>query len=143
MGLFSGPRLEKRYNGFTAQFSNPPILPNSASAAYTSMNLSRAENAMQRVAVWASVSLLASVASELPLGVFTGDPSELMWAKPVTAPSYFDDIAGDGYGTADWVYQSMVSYLLRGNKYGRIAARDSRGGLPTQVPLYQPDMVRD
>jgi HK97 family phage portal protein len=141
MGLFSGPR-ERRYNGFTAQFSNPPILPNSASATYTAMNLTRADTALQKVAVWSSVALLANICSELPIGVFTGSPDAAQWAKPVPAPGYMEDIAGDGYGTADWVYASMVSYLLRGNKYGKIAARDSRGGFPTQVPLYAPDSVR-
>jgi len=141
MGLFSGPR-ERRYNGFTAQFSNPPILPNSASAAYTAMNLSRAETALQKVAIWASVTLLASMASELPMGVYTGNPDEFLWAKPVPVPGYLQDVGGDGYGTPDWIYQAMVSYLLRGNMYGRIVERDSRGAFPTQITLYHPDSVR-
>lgn len=139
MGLFSG---ERRYNGFVAQFPNPPILPNSASATYTAMNLSRAETSLQKVAVWAAVTLLANIASELPIGVFTGSPGTAEWAKPVNVPGYLEDIAGDGYGTPDWVYASMVSYLLRGNKYGKIVERDTRGGFPTQVPLYHPDSVR-
>lgn len=139
MGLFSGPR-ERRYNGFTAQFQTPPVPTNSATAS--AMNLARAENALQRIAVWASVALLANITAELPLGVYTGDPNELMWAKPVTAPGYFEDIAGDGYGTPDWLYASMVSYLLRGNKYGNVLERDGRGGFPTRVPLYHPDTVQ-
>lgn len=139
MGLFSGTR-ERRYNGFTAQFPTPPILPNSAGA--TDMNTSRAETSMQKLAVWASVALLANITSELPIGVYTGSPDAAQWAKPVTVPGYMEDIAGDGYGTADWIYASMVSYLLRGNKYGKIVERDTRGGFPTQVPLYHPDSVR-
>ncbi len=139
MGLFSGAR-ERRYNGFTAQFPTPPILPNSAGA--TATNMSRAETALQKLAVWASVALLANVTSELPIGVYTGSPDAARWAKPVTAPGYMEDIAGDGYGTADWIYASMVSYLLRGNKYGKIVTRDTRGGFPTQVTLYHPDSVR-
>ena len=141
MGLFSGPR-ERRYNGFTAQFSNPPILPNSASATYTAMNLTRAETSLQRVAIWASITLLASMASELPVGVYTGNPDEFLWAKPVPVPGYLQDIGGDGYGTPDWIYQAMVSMLLRGNMYGKVIERDSRGGFPTQVSLYHPDSVR-
>jgi HK97 family phage portal protein len=141
MGLFSGPR-ERRYNGFTAQFSNPPILPNSASATQTSMNLARAENSMQKVAVWSSVTLIASMAAEMPIGVYTGSPDAALPARPVTAPGYLEDVAGDGYGTADWVYSAVVSYLLRGNVYGKVTERDTRGGFPTQVPLYYPDAVR-
>lgn len=140
MGLFSGPR-ERRYNGFTAQFPTPPILPNSA-GAIAGMNTSRAETALQKLAIWASVALLANVTSELPIGVYTGSPDAAQWAKPVTVPGYMEDIAGDGYGTADWIYASMVSYLLRGNKYGKVVERDTRGGFPTQVPLYHPDSVR-
>lgn len=135
MGLFSGPRekREKRYNGFTANFTSPPILTNGQSSSFGG-----AESAMRSVAVWGAVGLLASLAAELPMDVFSGSRSD---KKPVTTPGYMLDIAGDGYGTPDWIYQSMVSYLLRGNVYGKIAARDTRGGWPTQVPLWHPDDV--
>jgi hypothetical protein len=143
MGLFSGRRPELRYNGFTAQFSNPPIPPNSAGASYmTALNPARAETSMQKLAVWAAVMLIANLAAELPIGVFTGDPAASEWARPVKAPGYFEDIGGDGYGTPDWVFAALVSYLLRGNVYGKTVERDTRGGFPTQVPLYHPDLVR-
>jgi HK97 family phage portal protein len=136
VGLFSGPR-ERRYNGFTAQFSNPPILPNSASSIST-LNLSRAESAMQKVAVWASVSLIAGLAAELPMDVYAGSGDV---TRPVTTPGYLLDVAGDGYGTPDWIYAALVSLLLRGNVYGKVTARDARGGFPTCVPLFHPDEV--
>lgn len=138
MGLFSGPR-ERRYNGFAAQFSNPPILPNSASAVYTSMNLNRAENSMQKTAVWSSVGLIAGLGAELPFDVFASRADD---TQPLSTPGYLLDIAGDGYGTEDWIYSALVSFLLRGNVYGKVTARDTRGGWPTQVPLYHPDEVR-
>jgi HK97 family phage portal protein len=135
MGLFSGPR-EKRYDGFTANFSSPPIPSNSRSTPYG--GIARAEGSMQSVAIWAAVSLVASLAAELPIDVFSGQGDG---KKKVSTPGYLLDIAGDGYGTPDWVYQSVVSYLLRGNVFGKVVARDSRGGFPTQVPLYHPDDV--
>jgi HK97 family phage portal protein len=142
MGLFSGRPPERRYNGFTAQFSNPPIPPNSAAASPAPMSLARAETSLQKLAVWAAVMLIANLAAELPIGVFTGDPAASEWAKPVKAPGYFQDIAGDGYGTPDWVFSALISYLLRGNVYGKVVERDGRGAFPTQVPLYHPDLVR-
>lgn len=138
MGLFTGRPLEKRYNGFTAQFANPPILPNSASGGTTPMNLSRAENSLQKIAIWVSVQLIAGLAAELPLGVFSGKGQE---ARPISTPGYLEDVAGDGYGTSDWIFAALVSYLLRGNLYGKILDRSPRGGFPTQVSLYHPDEV--
>lgn len=133
MGLFSGP-VEKRYNGFTANFPSPPIPTNGSTSIY-----GRAEASLQSVAAWSAVALFASLASELPIDVFSGVGDD----KRIRAtPSYLEDIAGDGYGTPDWIYMSMVSYMLRGNVYGKTVARDSRGGFPTQVPLYHPDDVR-
>lgn len=137
MGLFSGGPREKRYNGFTATFSNPPILPNSASGIGPA-SLRRVENSFQETAIWASVSLIAGLTAELPFDVFRGSSS----TKPLTTPGYLLDIAGDGYGTSDWVYQFMVSTLLRGNVNGKIVARDPRFGFPTQLPLYHPDTVK-
>lgn len=133
MGVFSGPR-EKRYNGFTADFPSPPIRNNGSVGIY-----GRAEGSLQSVAAWSAVALFASLASELPIDVFSGAGDD---KKIRTTPGYMNDIAGDGYGTPDWIYMSMVSYMLRGNVYGKTVARDSRGGFPTQVPLYHPDDVQ-
>lgn len=135
MGLFSGPR-EKRYNGFTATFSNPPI-PTNGGSAFPSMD--RAENALQKVAVWAAVALIAGLASEMPVDIYSGKGKA---KRSISTPSYLEDVAGDGYGTPDWVYQFIVSQLLRGNAYGKVLERDTRGGFPTQVQLYNPDSVR-
>lgn len=132
MGLFSGPR-EKRYNGFTASFSSPPIRTNGSTSAF-----GRAEGSLRSVAAWSAVALFASLAGELPIDVFSGQGSD---KRPRPTPGYLYDIAGDGYGTPDWIYMSMVSYMLRGNVFGKTVERDSRGGFPTQVPLYHPDDV--
>lgn len=135
MGLISGPR-EKRYDGFTANFQSPPVPSNRRSGF--SFGAGRAESAMQAAAVWAAITLVASLASELPFDVFSGQGDT---KKPIRTPSYLLDVAGDGYGTEDWIYQSIVSYLLRGNVFGKVVARDNRGGFPTQVPLFHPDDV--
>jgi HK97 family phage portal protein len=137
MGVFFGTR-ERRMNGFTAQFSNPPIPTNSQSSILTSMNMARAETSLQKVAVWSSVALIAGLASEMPMDVFASRDED---TRPITTPGYLLDIGGDGYGTPDWIYAGLVSYLLRGNVYGKVASRDSRGGWPTTVPLIHPDDV--
>lgn len=138
MGLFSGPRREQRYNGFTAQFVQAPIPTNATSSPYAWLNLNRAETSMQKVAVWSSVDLIASLAASLPIDVYSNSAEV---ARPVPTPGYLLDVAGDGHGTPDWIHQALVSYLLRGNLYGKVVARDSRGGFPTQVPLFHPDDV--
>lgn len=129
--------LERRYNGFTASFSNPPIPPNYEATSYNTANLSRAEGSLQNVAVWAAVTLIARLASSLPVDVYSGSGTE---ARPTRMPAWLEDPAGDGYGLADWTYQYFVSRLLRGNVYGRIAATD-RFAYPIQVVLFHPDDV--
>jgi HK97 family phage portal protein len=137
MGLFSGPR-EKRYNGFQAQFVQPPVPTNATSSPFAWLNMNRAETSMQKIAIWSAVDLIASMAAALPIDVYSGT-GEI--SRPVSTPSYLLDVAGDGYGTADWIHQALVSYLLRGNLYGKVVERDTRGGYATQVPLYHPDEV--
>jgi HK97 family phage portal protein len=128
---------EKRYNGFTASFTNPPIPLNSETTSYQDVNLTRAETSLQQVAVWAAVNLIARLGSNLPVDVFAGTGSD---RRELRTPTWLLDPAGDGYGYADWAYQYLVSNLLRGNVYGRQGMLD-RLGYPQQVVLFHPDDV--
>lgn len=140
MGLFSGPR-EQRYNGFQASFVQQPIPTNATSSPFAWLNLNRAETSMQKVAVWSAVDLIASMAAALPIDVYSGSGAA---TRPITTPGYLLDIGGDGYGTEDWIHQALVSYLLRGNLFGKSIewARGDRNAYPTQVTLFHPDEVK-
>lgn len=94
--------------------------------------------AMQAVAVRSAADLLASLASELPVDVFSGKGSA---RRELPVPTYLQDPAGDGQGTPDWIYQVMMSWLLRGNLFGDILATGGSGAFPTQIVLHNPDLV--
>lgn len=133
MSLFF-PARERR-----SVFAEPPIpRPSEAASTFASINLSRSETSLQKIAVWAAVNLQASVVSTLPLDVFRGTGDSRQAVDP---PKLLQDPSGEGYGLEDWVYQYLISHLLRGNAYGTVADRD-RLGNPTQVVLYHPDEVQ-
>lgn len=92
---------------------------------------------MASIAVRSTADLIASTISELPLHVFTGSGAD---QKQRTVPSYLDDPAGDGHGREDWLYQLLLSWLMRGNVYGDILAR-SPLNFPTQLLWFYPDDV--
>lgn len=110
------------------------------SGNYSDIDLSRAENSLQSVAVHAAVDLLASLASELPLDALRGrglSREEI----PMSRHPWLEDPAGDGQGLEDWIYQAMVSWLLRGNLFGD-TLETGPGGILRQVALFHPDDVR-
>lgn len=107
------------------------------SPSYANVTLSSAESNLQSVAVQSAVDLIASLASELPAHVYSGDGAD---RRQRTVPGYLLDPGGDGRGLADWAYQVLVSWLLRGNLYGEILEM-SPSGFPTQVALQHPDTV--
>lgn len=108
-----------------------------AQPSYADIDLSAFETSLQSVAVRSTVDLIASLASELPLDVFSGQGPE---RKQRTMPAYMLDPSGDGYGLSDWVYQVVTSWLLRGNVFGEVL-ETSPQGFPTQVMIFHPDMV--
>lgn len=99
----------------------------------------RAVDSLQSVAVRSAVDLISSLISELPMDVYRGSGGS---RTEVPRPGYLDDPAGDGAGLEDWVYQLLVSWLLRGNVYGDVLEHHSTRGFPTQVSWYYPDDVR-
>lgn len=106
--------------------------------SYASVDLSSAESALQSVAVYAAVDLIASVVSELPLDVFRSSTEKPVKLK---TPGYMDDPDGSGHGQEDWTYRAVYSWLLRGNVYGDILSRSNAGGFLQQVDLFHPDSM--
>lgn len=135
MSVFFPARRESR-----GPFAEPEVpRPVPVGSAFTSVNLSRSEASLQKVAIWSATNLIASLLSTLPLEVYEG---ELKNRRQLPVPKVLLDPAGDGYGRRDWTRQYVMSKLLRGNSYGRVAAREPRYGLPSQVVLYHPDDVQ-
>ncbi|MFH9404898.1 phage portal protein [Streptomyces sp. NPDC017638] len=107
------------------------------SRSYADVDLSRAESSLQAVAVWSACDLIASIVSELPVGVFRGEGDE---ARKLSLPWWLEDPDGSGHGLADWRYQATMSWLLRGNLFGDELQRATAGYLQ-QVRLFHPDEV--
>lgn len=93
---------------------------------------------LQKVAIWASIDLIVSLASEMPWDVLRGTGPT---AVEVTKPSYMEDPSGEGYGYNDWAFQLLQCWLTGGNGHGEVLARDPRGGFPTQVSWWPPGAV--
>jgi HK97 family phage portal protein len=133
MSMFFKPR-ERR-----GPFPEPVIpRPSATGRSFARVNLSRTEASLQEVAVWSAVDLIASLVSTLPLDVYQGTGKARV---EVAKPEVMVDPAGDGHGLDDWVYQYMMSTLLRGNAFGEVGNRD-RAGNPTLIVLYHPDDVQ-
>jgi HK97 family phage portal protein len=115
-----------------------PLGQMTGGGSYASVDLRRAESSLQKVAVWGSVDLIAGIASQLPLETFRTGADGI--GQPTGNPPLVDDPGGEGQGVGDWVYQYLMSKLLRGNAYGRLASPD-RYGSPTQIVLHHPDDV--
>jgi HK97 family phage portal protein len=129
---------ERRYNGYSANFSNPPIPPPGAGgASFSSIDLRRAEASLQSAAVWSSTNLVATVLANLPLDTYRRQPDGT--AQPIDNPPLVDDPGGEGYGAADWLYQYLMCRQLRGNVVGQLLGADRATGRPTQIVLYHPD----
>ncbi|MFD5217471.1 phage portal protein [Streptomyces tendae] len=106
--------------------------------SYGDVDLSRAESSLQAVAVWSACDLIASIISELPVGVFRGEGEDAR--KLPKLPGWLEDPDGSGHGLADWRYQAMMSWLLRGNLFGDELQRATAGFLQ-QVRLFHPDEI--
>lgn len=104
------------------------------------VNGANIETAQQSIAIRGAVDLIASIVSELPADVYSGDgPTRRKQRMPATLA----DPSGDGSGLEDWTYRLVYSWLYRGNAYGDILAADNRGEqkILRQVDLFHPDKV--
>jgi HK97 family phage portal protein len=132
MGLFGGPRRPVE-----EPVDRSLTLPASwhMGGDYASLNPANAGTAMQSVAVGATVDLISSLGSELPVEVYTGA------GRKITTPGNVLDPAGDGTGVEDWVYQLLMSYLLAGNVYGATTEWAPNGLYRRHADLFNPDDV--
>lgn len=120
MGLFSGkpvvraqPAVEER--GRYIASSMPAVIGSYANVPVTP------STAAQSVAIRSTVDLIASLASELPITVYTGSRSE---RRRVATPASLEDPGGDGMGREDWGYRWLWATLLAGNAFGDVIERD-------------------
>lgn len=104
---------------------------------YTEVDAATGENSLQSIAYRSAVDLMASLVSELPFYVYSGEGTD---RKKRNTPGYLLDPAGDGYGVQDWAYMLVQSWLMRGNVFGNILDQGPTGML-RQVDLYHPDRV--
>lgn len=92
---------------------------------------------MRHSAVWACVDLISELLSTMPWNSYRTDDSGLRvpYREPMvlTSPSLRVD-------PINWRRQILVSWLLRGNAYGLVLARDNFG-YPTAVEIVDPDRV--
>jgi HK97 family phage portal protein len=94
------------------------------------------DQALRLSAVWSCVRLLSDAVSTLPLDVYRrGDRNPL----PELPPLLRTPAAGTSLN--EWIYQVMVSLLLRGNAYGIVTGRSGATLLPVQVDIAHPDRM--
>lgn len=94
------------------------------------------DSAMQHATVWACVGLIADTISTFTFDAWRESDGELSKVRPpqiVSEPSTYVD-------PTDWRRQILVSWLLRGNAYGLVQERDSRG-IATRIDIIHPDLV--
>lgn len=130
-GLFR-PGVERR-----SAFPEPVIPPFPGADASSGVNVSsRPDLALTVPAVWACVSLLAGSTSSIALDTYRnkGDtPQQITSPRLIEQPQF-------GQPQSAWLHQMMVSLLLRGNAYCRIADRDV-AYRPTQLVPLNPDAL--
>lgn len=142
MSVLFGRPTEKRHASLGAFQASTVIPPNSATGggSYAAPNLSRMEGSLQKVAVWGCVNLTATIAECMPVELFSSEEAD---KRKMPLPSWLADLGGDGQGLPDWLYQAVLSWMLRGNLYGLVpdGMRDTRMGTPTMIQLQHPDRV--
>lgn len=137
MGLFSSRRDTPQQRALTMPMFDVVNGSTSIITDYATVD-ANGENALRSIAVGASIDLICSLASEMPVNVYRGFGSQ---REQLSMPANLQDPAGSGYGLQDWIYQLVQSWLYRGNAYGEVVSRDVHGR-PRQVSLFHPDSVR-
>ena len=95
------------------------------------------DRALSLTSVYAATSLIADLIASFPLHGYRKVGAERTELSPqpklVTSPSV--------YGSpVDWVHRCVISMALRGNAFGLVMSRDTRG-YPEQVEWLHPDDV--
>jgi HK97 family phage portal protein len=100
------------------------------------------EGALRHSAVWACADLIASCLSMLTPWAYEG---EGYGAGDAVRVKYQPDILLQPSADADiydFLYMRTMSKALKGNEFGRVAARDRKWQLPTQIELVNPAQAR-
>jgi HK97 family phage portal protein len=94
------------------------------------------DSALRHSTIWGCVRLLADTISSLPLAAHRRGEREPLASLPrwLESPSA-------GLSLPEWLYQILVSLLLRGNAYGLVTDRAGAALLPSQVDMLHPDRV--
>ncbi|AAT90039.1 hypothetical protein ATY41_02755 [Leifsonia xyli subsp. xyli] len=124
--------FQKRSNG-DSPFPVPPVSPFLGVSLFGGTT---SDQSMRIAGVWACVRLLAETVSMMPLHAFTVRNGVHV---PITDPPLIQRPAARDT-MQDWLYQLMVSMLLRGNGYGQIVAHD-RYGYPVQIEILDLERV--
>lgn len=97
--------------------------------------------ALQSIAVAASIDLICSIASELPVHTYRDvSMGGRQIPRQIPTPGNIQDPGENGYGLADWTYSAIGSMLYRGNLFGEEISWDTRGN-PRTISLFDPDKV--
>jgi HK97 family phage portal protein len=123
----------------------PRGFPTILEGRFDTINVLTIEDAQRTVAFDAALDLIASLVSELPVGYWSGPPSDTARTmvrppKWMGNPSGYVDDGGSVHGIEDWIYQIVVSLVGRGNVFGRVL--DTRGTVITQLDILHPDRVK-
>lgn len=121
MGFLSGPPLARAQPAVEERAtyrapSMPAFFGNYADVAVTTTT------AAQSVAIRSTVDLIASLGSELPITVYTGNKKN---RREVPTPAQLEDPGGDDRGREDWGYRLLWSWLLAGNNFADVIDRDA------------------
>jgi HK97 family phage portal protein len=136
MGLFSGARSAPSQRAMTMPPNWSQVTPVPTITDYATVD-ANGENAFRSIAIGASIDLICSLASELPVDVFRGEGSDRVKLR---APSNLDDPGGTNQGLQDWLYSLLASWLYRGNAYGQVVEFAANGAV-RRIDLFHPDDV--
>lgn len=124
MALFGGPARAAETP--TAEERAAYLIPSLPlpSGTFSDFGPVTGTTAVQAVAIRTTQDLIASLASELPVHVFTGRGQS---RREVPTPANILDPGGDDTGTEDWIYRLVTSWLSAGNQMGTAVAWDGFG----------------
>ncbi|WP_141579665.1 phage portal protein [Actinomadura sp. WMMA1423] len=140
MSVLFGRGVERRAANLGSFFAASSVIPANSEAGGPVPGGTGIEWSLQKVAVWGCVNLTATIAECMPIEVFSSDAPD---KRRLPVPAWLADLGGDGHGLPDWLYQAVLSFMLRGNLYGIVpdGMRDTLRGTPTMIQLQHPDHV--
>jgi HK97 family phage portal protein len=141
VGVFSSPRAPAGQRENRALTFIQPLL-GAHLQALTDQAAGDIDSSLRQQTVWACVHLIASVMSMMPPYAYRGGQGMQGYGDANRLPDQpvLLNQPSARWDIMDFVYQGMMSLLLRGNMYGLIADRDA-AGRATQIELQHPDQV--